>query len=73
MHSVAHPDEQQPIHSGSRVALLINSLGGTPALELGVVANAAVRLARQQHQVSSRPAAPARARSDASSGCFPHV
>ena len=51
MHSVAHPADQRPVQPRSRVALLVNSLGGTPALELGVVAAAAVRLARQRHQV----------------------
>ena len=51
MESVAHSAEHRPVRPGARVALLVNSLGGTPALELGVVAAAAVRIARQQHQV----------------------
>ena len=53
MHSVAHPAGEWPVQPGARLALLVNSLGGTSALELGVVAGAAVRLARQRHQVLS--------------------
>ena len=53
MRSVAHSADERPVRPGARVALLVNSLGGTPALELGVVAAAAVRLARQRHEVCS--------------------
>ena len=53
MGSVAHPG-RPPLAPGDRAALLVNSLGGTPALELAFVANAAVRLARSQHQVCPR-------------------
>lgn len=50
MGSVAHP-ELKPLATGDRVALMVNTLGATPPLELAVVANAALRLARSQHQV----------------------
>ena len=52
MQSVAHSAASRPVRPGARVALLVNSLGGTPALELGVVAAAAMRLAKQRHQVT---------------------
>ena len=55
MSSVAHPAGQGPVRAGQRVGLLVNSLGGTSMLELGVVAHAAVRLARQRHQASDLP------------------
>jgi len=51
MESVAHSAERRPVRPSARVALLVNSLGGTPALELGAVAAAAVRIARQRHEV----------------------
>lgn len=50
MGSVAHAG-RPPVAPGDRVALMVNSLGGTPPLELAVVSNAALRLARTQHQV----------------------
>ncbi len=73
MHSVAHPAAQRPVQAGSRVALLVNSLGGTPALELGVVARAAVRVARQQHQVSFPPSPLCYCTTDAFFGCVTHA
>ena len=54
MGSVAHVGVK-PLTRGDRVALMVNSLGATPALELGVAANAALHLAHSLHGVRPLP------------------
>lgn len=52
--------EDQAIAPGERVALLVNNLGGTPSMELGIVTQAALQFLEQRGVIAER----------AWSGCF---